>query len=105
MIADNCAAHKHANVKAWLHKHKRFHMHFTPTSSSWMNLVERFFADLTQDCVREGSFASVKELKDSIVPYLEERNGAPKPYRWKASGAEILAKIQRARQALQQSES
>ena len=105
VIADNYATHKHANVKAWLHKHKRFHMHFTPTSSSWMNRVERFFADLTQDCVREGSFASVKELKDSIVAYLEERNRAAKPYRWKASGAEILAKIQRARQALQQSES
>lgn len=105
VIGDNYATHKHANVKAWLHKHKRFHMHFTPTSSSWMNRVERFFADLTQDCVREGSFASVKELKDSIVAYLEERKRAAKPYRWKASGAEILAKIQRARQALQQSES
>ena len=105
VIADNYATPKHANVQAWLHKHERFHMHFTPTSSYWMNLVERFFADLTEVCVRDGSFASVKELKDSIVAYLEERNRAPKPYRWKASGAEILAKIQRARQALQQSES
>ena len=105
VIADNYATHKHANVQAWLDKHRRFHMHFTPTSSSWMNLVERFFAELTEDCVRDGSFASVKELKDSIVAYLEQRNRAPKPYRWKASGAEILAKIQRARQALQQSES
>ena len=102
VIADNYATHKHRNVTAWLAKHKRFHMHFTPTSSSWMNLVERFFADLTEDCVREGSFTSVKELKNSIVAYLEERNQAPKPYRWKASGAEILAKIQRARQALEQ---
>ena len=104
MIADNYATHKHAKVKAWLHKHKRFHMHFTPASSSWMNLVERFFADLTQDCVRDGSFASVKELKDSIAAYLEERNRAPKPCGWKASGAEILAKIRWAKQALQQSD-
>ena len=104
VIADNYATHKHGNVQAWLKKHKRFHMHFTPTSSSWMNLVERFFADLTEDCVRDGSFTSVKELKDSIVAYMEKRNHAPKPYRWKASGAEILAKIQRARQALEQSE-
>ena len=98
VIADNYATHKHANVKVWLNKH----MHFTPTSSSWMHLVERFFADLTEDCVRNGSFASVKELKDSIVAYLEERNRAPKPYRGKASGAEILGKLQRARQALEQ---
>ncbi len=104
-IADNYATHKHANVKAWLHQHKRFHMHFTPTSCSWMNLGERFFADLAEDCVGDGSFASVKELRDSIVAYLQERNRAPEPYRWKASGAEILAKVQRARQALQQSES
>ena len=103
MVADNNATHKHANVKAWLNKHKRFHMHVTPTSSSWMNLVKRFFADLTEDCVRDESFASVKELKDSIVAYLEERNRAPTPYRWKANGAEILAKIHRARQALEQS--
>ena len=103
VIADNYATHKHHRVKAWLAKHKRFHMHFTPTSSSWMNLVERFFAELTEDCVRDGSFTSVKELKDSIVAYLEERNQAPKPYRWKARGAQILAKIQRARQALEQS--
>ena len=104
VIADDYATNKHRNVTAWLNQHKRFHMHFTPTSSSWMNLVERFFADLTEDCVRDGSFASVQEPKDSIGAYLEERNRAPKPYRWKASEAEILAKIQRARHALKQSE-
>ena len=92
MIADNPARQKHANIRAWLNKHKRFHMHFTLTSSSWMNLVERFFADLTADWVREGSFASVKELKDSIVAYFEQRDRASKPYRWKACRAEILAK-------------
>lgn len=103
VIADNYATHNHGTVKAWLKKHGRFQMHFTPTSSSWMNVVERFIGDLTEDGVREGSFTSVKELKDSIVAYLEQPNRAAKPYRWKASGAEILAKIQRARQALEQS--
>ena len=73
---------------------------FTPTPSSWMNLVERFFADVTEDCVRAGSFASVEELTDAITSYLAERNQQPRPYQWKASGKEILAKIQRARAAL-----
>ena len=93
LIADNYSTHKHRKVEAWLGKHKRFHRHFTPTSSSWMNLVERFFADLTQDCVRAGSFASLQELTDAITTYLAERNENPKPYKWKASGKEILAKI------------
>ena len=97
---DNYSTHKHAKVKAWLERHRRFHMHFTPTSSSWLNLVERFFADLTEDCVRAGSFASVKELTDAITAYLAERNENPRPYKWKASGKEILEKIHRARQAL-----
>ena len=100
IIADNYCTHKHAKVQAWLKRHKRFHMHFTPTSSSWMNMVERFFADLTEDCVRAGSFANVKALTDAITAYLSERNKHPKPYQWKASGEEILAKIHRARQAL-----
>ena len=100
LIADNDCTHKHAKVKDWLGKHKRCHMHFTPTSSLWLNLVERFFAELTEECVREGSFTCVKQLTDAITAYLTERNENPKPYRWKASGEEILAKIHRARQAL-----
>jgi hypothetical protein len=75
-------------------------MHFTPTSSSWLNLVERFFADLTADVVRAGSFASVGELVRDINAYLLARNANPKPYRWRAQGADILAKIRRARAAL-----
>ena len=78
-------------------------MHFTPTSSSWMNLVERFFRDLTEDVVREGSFTSVGELVPAMTGYLEERNLNPKPYVWKKKGEEILAKIQRAREALEKS--
>jgi hypothetical protein len=74
-------------------------MHFTPTSSSWLNLVERFFARLTEDVVREGSFGSVAQLLSAIEDYLLEWNHTPRPYRWHAKGEEILAKIQRARQA------
>ena len=102
LIADNSCTHKHAKVRAWLAQHIRFHLHFVPTSSSWMKLVERFFADLTEDCVRAGSFASVAQLVEAITAYLAERNARPKPYRWKADGHEVLAKIQRARQALDQ---
>jgi transposase/transposase-like protein len=100
LIVDNYATHKHPEVRAWLAKHRRFHLHFTPTSASWMNLVERFFRDLTGDVVREGSFRHVKELCDQILAYLAERNANPTRYTWNAKGEEILRKIQRARQAL-----
>lgn len=101
LVMDNYSTHKHHKVQAWLRKHPRFQTHFTPTGSSWMNLVERFFADLTSEVVREGSFGSVRELVEAIEAYLLERNLNPKPYRWRAKGEEILAKIQRARQALE----
>ena len=110
LIADNYSTHKHAKVKSWIrwcnqkqqkaHGWDRVVLHFIPTSSSWMNLVERFFRDLTEDVVREGSFTSVQELVSAIVGYLEECNLHPKPYVWKKKGEEILAKIQRAREAL-----
>lgn len=99
IIADNYATHKHPAVKAWLARRPRFHMHFTPTSSSWLNLVERFFRDLT--CViTEGSFASVRELADTIHNFLAERNTNPKRYVWRAKGEDILRKIQSARNAM-----
>ena len=101
LIADNYCTHKHEKVVSWLKKHRRFHMHFIPTSSSWMNMVERFFADLTQECVRAGSFTSVAELVDAITDYLACRNENPRPYKWKADGAKTLAKIQRSREALE----
>ena len=100
LIVDNYATHKHPAVTRWLAKHPRIHQHYTPTSSSWMNLVERFFRDLTIDCVRDGSFESVRELVTAINTYLSERNLAPSRYVWRKSGEEILAKIQRARIAL-----
>lgn len=102
VIADNYSTHKHANVKTWLKKHTRFHMHFTPTSSSWMNLIERFFADLTNEGIREGSFQSVKDLIAAMEDYLAARNENPKRYVWRATGEEILRKIARAREVLAQ---
>lgn len=110
LIVDNYSTHKHAKVKSWIEWRNRRHsnkhgmerivQHFTPTSSSWMNLVERFFRDITEDVIREGSFRHVQELVDDIELYLKQRNAQPKPYRWNAKGEEILAKIQKARQKL-----
>jgi transposase len=99
LIVDNYSTHKHAVVRAWLAQHPRIHVHFTPTGSSWMNLVERFFRQLTDDVVREGSFTSIGELVTAINVHLAHHNLKPVPYRWKASGAAILEKIQRARAA------
>ena len=101
VIADNYATHKHEKVRAWLARHPRFEMHFTPTSSSWLNLVERFFADLTA-VIRDGSFTSVGQLRREIVRHLAEHNADPRPYKWTAKGEDILAKIKRARERLAQ---
>jgi len=100
LILDNYATHKTPHVRRWLKKHPRFHLHFTPTSSSWLNLVERFFRDLSQDVVLPGSFTSVQELKEAIFGYLAERNLEPKRYVWKAKGEQILEKIKQARERL-----
>ena len=100
LIMDHDCTHKEARVKAWLErKRERFQVHFTPTGSSWMNLVERFFRDITQEVIREGSFGSVRPLSAAIITYLAERNEQPRLDRWKAKGEEILAKIRRAREA------
>jgi transposase len=100
VIVDNYATHKHPNVKAWLTKHPRFHMHFTPTSASWVNLVERFFRDITEERIRRGVFRSVDELKTAITQYLKHRNANPKPYRWTATPDAILAKVAKAKDVL-----
>jgi transposase len=99
LIVDNYATHKHAKVKAWLARHPRFHLHFTPTGSSWLNVVERFFRDLSQQALGGGSFGSVPELLDSIWHYLAEHNLRPKRYVWRADGQRVLAKICRAWEA------
>lgn len=96
LIADNYATHKHPNVKAWLAKHPRFHMHFTPTSASWLNMVERFFRDLSETQLRRATFKSVPDLTDSIGQFIAKHNMAPKPYIWTAKATDILAKVTRA---------
>lgn len=100
LICDNYATHKHPQVKSWLAMHPRIHLHFTPTSASWLNLVERFFRDITEEQIRRGVFRSVKDLETTIASYLEHRNANPKPYRWSATSASILTKIQRAKDSL-----
>ena len=101
-ILDNYATHKHPNVQKWLAKHPRFHLHFTPTSSSWLNLVERFFRDISEEAIRAGSFSSVRELTDDILRYLAKRNLKPKRYTWKADPYKVLEKIARARTRLEE---
>jgi len=110
VILDNYATHKRAEVTSWLarrnvahekrHGIQRIVLHFTPTSSSWMNLVERFFGDITQKALLNESFGSLKELSQRILDYIDSHNLAPRRYVWKAEGQAILEKIQRARQKL-----
>jgi transposase len=100
LIVDNYATHKHPEVKAWLEKHRRFHLHFTPTSSSWLNMVERFFRDITDKRIRRGAFTSVPELEAAINAYIAVHNAKPKPFIWTAKASDILAKVTRARAAL-----
>ncbi|MCZ4586405.1 IS630 family transposase [Rhodococcus opacus] len=101
LILDNYATHKHPNAQAWLAKHPRFHLHFTPTSSSWLNLVERWFRELTDKALRRGVFHSVPDLIDSIQEYLDAHNDDPRPYVWTATAESILAKVARGRIALE----
>jgi len=100
IICDNYATHKHPAVKACLEKHPRVHIHFPPTSSSWLNMVERFFRDITENRIRRGIFRSVPELEEAIRAYIAKHNAAPKPLVWTASANDILAKVSRARKAL-----
>ena len=102
IVLDNYGSHKHPKVMAWLEKHPRFHLHFTPTSASWLNLVERFFRDVHMDVVKHGSFTHLSELNDALQAYMEERNSSPKRYVWRADGHKILEKINRARQVLKE---
>jgi transposase len=101
LICDNYATHKHPDVTAWLAKHPRFHMHFTPTSSSWLNLIERWFRELTDKALRRGVFHSVPDLIAKIEEYLDAHNDDPKPFVWTATADEILAKVTRGRVAFQ----
>ena len=102
MILDNYATHKHPKVVQWLEKHPRFHLHFTPTSSSWLNLVERWFRELTDKAIRRGVFGSVPTLIAAIEEYLEANNDDPKGFVWTATAEQILEKVRRGRAALDQ---
>jgi transposase len=100
MILDNYGTHTHPDVQAWLAKHPRFHLHFTPTSSSWLNMVERFFAAITDKAIRRGVFHSVADLMEAIEEYLRVHNNDPVPFVWTATAEDILAKVARARTKL-----
>jgi transposase len=100
LILDNYSTHKHEKVQQWLKRHPRFHLHFIPTSSSWLNLVERFFGELTSKRIRRGTFTSISELQEAILAFIAEHNAAPKPFVWTARAEQILDKVGRARIAL-----
>jgi transposase len=99
-ILDNYATHKHAKVQAWLERHPRVHFHFIPTSSSWLNLVERLFSELTERQLRRLAVTSVADLEAAIREYLEARNETPQPFVWTASVEDIIAKVQRGNETL-----
>jgi len=100
LIVDNYATHKHPKVKSWLKRHSRFHMHFIPTSSSWLNLIERWFREITTKRLRRGTFRNVAQLIEAIVSFIREHNSNPRAFAWTAKADEILAKIARARKVL-----
>ncbi len=101
LVMDNYGTHKHANVRAWLTRHPRFVLHFVPTSSSWLNLVERWFGELDAKAIRRGVFRSVEELKTSIAAFLTAWNKTPRPYVWTATVDAITEKLSRCRQTLE----
>jgi transposase len=100
LICDNYATHKHPRVQAWARRNPRFVFHFTPTGASWLNMVERFFRDLSENAIRRGSFYNVDDLIGAIDEYINQHNDNPKPFIWTATAKDILAKVKRARKAL-----
>jgi transposase/transposase-like protein len=100
LIVDNYSTHKHPKVKAWFKHHPRFHQHFVPTSSSWLNMVERWFRDLTDKRIRRGIFKSVTDLVAAIEAYIQQHNNNPKPFVWTAKAEDIIAKYRRAKAVL-----
>jgi len=100
LIVDNYATHKHPRVKSWLRRHPRFHLHFIPTSSSWLNMVERWFREITDKRIRRGSFASVPELITAIKDYLDGHNQNPRIFTWTASVERIMSKVAKCKETL-----
>jgi transposase len=99
IICDNYATHKHERVQRWLARHKRFHVHFTPTSASWLNMIERFFRDLTENRIRRSAFQDLEQLIVAIGEYIDRHNDNPKPFIWTAKATDILEKVTRAQAA------
>ena len=97
LIVDNYGTHKHPRVKSWIKRHPRFHLHFIPTSSSWLNMVERWFRDITEKRIRRGTFKSVPSLIKAIDAYIENHNQNPKAFIWSASAERIMEKISKAK--------
>lgn len=100
LIVDNYGTHKHPRVKSWIRRHPRLHLHFIPTSSSWLNLVERWFRELTDKRIRRGSFRNVRELVAAIKEYLDRHNQNPRVFSWTASAESIMTKIAKCKEAL-----
>jgi transposase len=105
LVVDNYNTHKHAKVRNWLKRHKRFHMHFIPTSSSWLNIVERWFREITDKRIRRSNFRSVKDVVDAVMEFIQTHNQDAQPYLWKAKANEIIEKVKRARATLQKLQS
>lgn len=101
MVLDNYGTHKHPDVRAWFAAHPRYHLHFTPTSSSWLNLVERWFGEITRKRIRRGTFTSVAQLERDIRAYLRENNKDPRPFIWTAKAGDILRKVAHCQEALE----
>jgi len=100
LIIDNYSAHKHPNVRRWLAKRPRFHIHYTPTSGSWLNQVKRLFGEVNRKCLKHRSFPTVEALQQDLAQFLNRRNENPKPVNWKATADDILQKVKRAWQTL-----
>ena len=105
LICDNYATHKHPKVRRWLARHPRFHVYFTPTSASWLNMIERFFRDLTQNRLKRGVFRDLEELIMAVESYIDRHNEKPKPFIWTAAARDILEKVTRARRSLNKGQS
>ena len=97
---DNYGTHKTEKVRNWIARRPHWHVHFTPTGASWLNMVERFFRDLSENAIRRGSFCNVDDLTGAILEYINQHNNDPKPFIWTARARDILAKVKRARKAL-----
>jgi transposase len=101
LVLDNYGTHKHPAVKEWLAERPRYHVHFTPTSSSWLNQIERWFAEITRKRIRRGTFRSVRDLIKAIQDYVQRYNRNPQPFRWVASASKIIRKVNKYKQTLE----